>query len=210
MLQFITHHTSRYGYVEGAVEALQGGCRWIQLRMKNAAEDDVCEAVKRLKTLCHEYDAVLILDDYVELTAQLDIDGVHLGKCDMPPAEARKLIGEKYIIGGTANSFEDIERLVAQGVDYIGLGPFRYTETKERISTILGIEGYRNIMSQCRNAGITTPIVAIGGIEAGDVADIMATGVSGIAVSGAILRAANPAEATLNFINTLNKISYAK
>ena len=206
MLQFITHTTERYGYVEGAIEALNGGCKWIQLRMKGADADDIRQAVAKLKPLCQEKGAILILDDHVELTSQLDIDGVHLGKNDMPPAEARALIGEKYIIGGTANTFEDIKNLVAQGVDYIGLGPFRYTETKQNLSAILGIEGYKNILSQCRAAGITTPIVAIGGIEPDDIPTIMQAGVSGIALSGAILRSDNPAETSHKIITTLNNL----
>lgn len=206
MLQFITHTTERYGYVEGAIEALNGGCKWIQLRMKGADVDDIRRAVDKLKPLCQEKGAILILDDHVELTSQLDIDGVHLGKNDMPPAEARALMGEKYIIGGTANTFEDIKNLVAQGVDYIGLGPFRYTETKQNLSAILGIEGYKNILSQCRAAGITTPIVAIGGIEPDDIPTIMQAGVSGIALSGAILRSDNPAETTHKIITTLNNL----
>ena len=206
MLQFITHTTERYGYVEGAIEALNGGCKWIQLRMKGADADDIRQAVDKLKPLCQEKGAILILDDHVELTSQLDIDGVHLGKNDMPPAEARALIGEKYIIGGTANTFEDIKNLVAQGVDYIGLGPFRYTETKQNLSTILGIEGYKNILSQCCAAGITTPIVAIGGIEPDDIPSIMQAGVSGIALSGAILRSDNPSETTHKIITTLNNL----
>ena len=206
MLQFITHTTEQYGYVEGAIAALNGGCKWIQLRMKNAHADEICRAVDELKPLCQEKGAILILDDHVELTSQLDIDGVHLGKNDTPPAEARALIGEKFIIGGTANTFDDIKNLVSQGVDYIGLGPFRYTETKQNLSKILGIEGYKNILTQCRAAGITTPIVAIGGIEPDDIPAIMQTGVSGIALSGAILRSDNPAETTQKIITTLNNL----
>ncbi|MBR4069628.1 MAG: thiamine phosphate synthase [Bacteroidaceae bacterium] len=206
MLQFITHTTVRYGYVEGAIAALNGGCKWIQLRMKEADPDEIRKAVDKLKPLCQEKGAILLLDDLVELTSQLDIDGVHLGKNDMPPAEARALIGEKYIIGGTANTFDDIKNLVAQGVDYIGLGPFRYTETKRNLSAIIGIEGYKNIISQCRAAGITTPIVAIGGIEPDDITAIMKAGLSGIALSGAILRSDNPTETTRKIITTLNNL----
>lgn len=206
MLQFITHTTERYGYVEGAIAALNGGCKWIQLRMKEADPDEIRKAVDKLKPLCQEKGAILLLDDHVELTSQLDIDGVHLGKNDMPPAEARALIGEKYIIGGTANTFDDIKNLVAQGVDYIGLGPFRYTETKQNLSAIIGIDGYKNIISQCHAAGITTPIVAIGGIEPDDILAIMKAGLSGIALSGAILRSDNPTETTREIITTLNNL----
>lgn len=206
MLQFITHQTPRYSYVGGAIEALNGGCKWIQLRMKEAAYDEICNAIEKLKPLCKEKGAILILDDYAELAAKLDIDGVHLGKNDMPPQEARNLIGEKYIIGGTANTIDDIKNLVAQGVDYIGLGPFRHTDTKKNLSPILGLDGYKNILSQCNEAGITTPIVAIGGIEPEDIPALMKTGISGIALSGTILRADHPAEATQNIITTLNNL----
>ena len=206
MLQFITHQTPRYSYIEGAIEALNGGCKWIQLRMKEAAYDEICNAIEQLKPLCKEKGAILILDDYAELAAKLDIDGVHLGKNDMPPQEARNLIGEKYIIGGTANTIDDIKNLVAQGVDYIGLGPFRHTDTKKNLSPILGLDGYKNILSQCNEAGITTPIVAIGGIEPEDIPALMKTGISGIALSGTILRADHPAEATQNIITTLNNL----
>jgi thiamine-phosphate pyrophosphorylase len=160
----------------------------------------------KILPLCKEKGAILILDDYAELAAKLDIDGVHLGKNDMPPQEARNLIGEKYIIGGTANTIDDIKNLVAQGVDYIGLGPFRHTDTKKNLSPILGLDGYKNILSQCNEAGITTPIVAIGGIEPEDIPALMKTGISGVALSGTILRADHPAEATQNIITTLNNL----
>ena len=206
MLQFITHRTAQYDYVDGAIAALSGGCKWIQLRMKGATKSEIIAAVEILRPLCKKEGAILILDDHVELTAQLDIDGVHLGKNDMPVSEARAILGEKYIIGGTANTFDDIKNLVSQGVDYIGLGPFKYTETKQNLSSIIGLEGYQNILSQCCKAGITTPIVAIGGIEMGDIEPIMHTGVSAVAISGAILRSDNPSKTTSNIITTLNNL----
>ena len=111
MLQFITHQTPRFGIIEGAVAALNGGCKWIQLRMKGAPIEAVRQSAQQLIPLCKEHEAILVLDDYAQLAADLDIDGVHLGKLDMPVSEARLLIGEKYIIGGTANTFEDIQGL---------------------------------------------------------------------------------------------------
>lgn len=208
MLQFITHKTDRFGYVEGAVEALRGGCKWIQLRMKGASPWQVREAVGHLKPLCAEHEAILILDDFVELTAELDVDGVHLGKNDMPPAEARKILGEKYIIGGTANTIDDIRRLVEQDIDYIGLGPFRFTETKQNLSPILGIDGYDKIAETCRKENITTPIVAIGGITETDIASLISIGVAGIALSGTILQAESPSDMTKRIIEIINKIKY--
>lgn len=205
MLQFITHHNAQYDYMSGAIAALKGGCKWIQLRMKDAQLDEIGRVLTQLKPICQEYNAILIIDDHVELVAEFDIDGVHLGKNDMPPLQARDILGEKYIIGGTANTFNDIVRLHKEGVDYIGLGPFRYTQTKQNLSPVLGIDGYKKILSQCHDASITTPIVAIGGIECSDIPHIIETGVSGIAMSGAILRSETPEQTTRDIIETLNK-----
>ena len=203
MLQFITQTNERYGYFDAAATALKGGCRWIQLRMKDAGDDEVLAVAHPLRTLCRQYGATLILDDRVHLVAACGADGVHLGKHDMPPDEARRLLGGKAVIGGTANTFGDIERLIACGVDYIGLGPFRFTETKKNLSPVLGLEGYRSLLQQCRAKGYTIPVVAIGGIERGDIPALMATGIAGIALSGTILRADDPVTETKNIIDTI-------
>lgn len=201
MIQFITHSNERYDHVEGAKLALQGGCRWIQLRMKDAMEIDFLRAAKKIRRLCDEYHATFILDDHVEWVGLTGADGVHLGKNDMPVDEARKMLGRNKIIGGTANTFEDVERLFRQGADYIGCGPFRFTTTKKNLSPVLGLEGYRSITAQMKAHDIQLPIVAIGGILHQDIPAIMQTGVTGIAVSGAILNAENPVEEMRLFIS---------
>lgn len=201
MIQFITHSNERYDHVEGAKLALQGGCRWIQLRMKDAIETDFLRAAKKIRRLCDEYHATFILDDHVEWVGLTGADGVHLGKNDMPVDEARKMLGRNRIIGGTANTFEDVERLSRQGADYIGCGPFRFTTTKKNLSPVLGLEGYRSITAQMKAHDIQLPIVAIGGILHQDIPAIMQTGVTGIAVSGAVLNAENPVEEMRLFIS---------
>lgn len=203
MIQFITHSNSRYGYVEGARLALEGGCRWIQLRMKDAEEAEFLSAAKQIAAMCKEYGATFLLDDHVEWVEKTGADGVHLGKNDMPVDEARKILGANRIIGGTANTFEDVERLWRQGANYIGCGPYRFTTTKKNLSPVLGIEGYRHIIEQMKAHGINLPVVAIGGILQPDIKDVMATGVSGIAVSGAVLNAENPAEEMKRFVDSL-------
>ncbi len=205
MLQFITHHTDRYDEISGAKQALEGGCRWIQLRMKDAPVHIVEKTGKNLAEICHEYGATFILDDHVDLVIPTGADGVHLGKQDLPVDEARKILGDEYIIGATANNFYDIENAVKQGADYIGLGPYRYTQTKKKLSTILGLEGYRAIIEKCRDGNITIPIVAIGGITAGDILPLKETGLSGVAVSGSILTAENPVEYTRYLLKLLNE-----
>ncbi len=203
MLQFITHYNDRYDYIAGARLFLHGGGTWVQLRMKDAEDAEVIAIGKQLRQLCDEYRATLIIDDYVHLVDIIHADGVHLGKNDMSPSEARSLLGDKAIIGGTANTFADIERLVAQGVNYIGLGPFRFTTTKKGLSTTLGLEGYEAIKKQCVTANIHTPIVAIGGIDPTDIAPILAIGIEGIALSGTILNAPDPIQQTSTILQII-------
>lgn len=200
MIQFITHSNNRYGYVDGARLALEGGCRWVQLRMKEATEAEFMAAAAEIGRLCKEHGATFVLDDHVEWVEKTGADGVHLGKTDMPIDEARKILGNDKIIGGTANTFEDVERLYRQGANYIGCGPFRFTTTKKNLSPVLGLEGYQHIVDQMKSHGINLPIVAIGGILESDIKSILATGVSGIAVSGGILNAENPTEEMQRFL----------
>ena len=200
MIQFITHSNNRYGYVDSARLALEGGCRWVQLRMKEATEAEFMAAAAEIGRRCKEHGATFVLDDHVEWVEKTGADGVHLGKNDMPIDEARKILGSDKIIGGTANTFEDVERLYRQGADYIGCGPFRFTTTKKNLSPVLGLEGYQHIVDQMKSHGINLPIVAIGGILESDIKSILATGVSGIAVSGGILNAENPAEEMQRFL----------
>lgn len=202
-LQFITHFTDRYSYFDSARMALEGGCRWIQLRMKDASPEELEYEARRVQTLCREYGATFIIDDHVELVKKLEADGVHLGKNDMPIAEARKILGNDFIIGGTANTFEDVQMHYAAGANYIGCGPFRFTTTKKNLSPVLGLEGYRNILNRMKDADIQLPVVAIGGITYEDIPEIMQTGVSGIALSGTILRADNPVEETRRILGLL-------
>ena len=108
MLQFISHYTDRYTYLDSIRLALEGGCRWVQLRMKGATDDDVRPIAREALSLCRQAGATFIIDDRVALVKELGADGVHLGKNDMPIAEARQLLGPDCIIGGTANTFADI------------------------------------------------------------------------------------------------------
>lgn len=195
-LQFITHFTEKFSYSDSARMALEGGCRWIQLRMKEASAEDLEKEALYIQNLCRQYNATFIIDDHVELVKKIHADGVHLGKKDMPVAEARHILGKDFIIGGTANTFEDVEAHYKAGADYIGCGPFRFTTTKKNLSPILGLDGYRSIVSRMKDNGIRIPIVAIGGITYDDIPSIMETGITGIALSGTILRADDPVAET--------------
>ena len=206
-LLFISHQTDRYDYLQSIKMALQGGCRQIQLRMKDVELSEIERTGHEAKLLCAEYGACLYINDHVEICKRVGADGVHLGRQDMSPSQAREILGTGFVIGATANTFEDIQSLVAQQVDYIGLGPFRFTTTKKNLSPVLGLDGYRKIIQQCGSNNINLPIFAIGGIMIDDITEIKETGVSGIALSSTILNAEDPVEETVKIINKLMRQS---
>ncbi len=203
MLQFITHESDLYSIQEEAQMAIEGGCRWIQLRMKDASDEEVREVALELIPLCRENDTFLIIDDRVHLVNELKVSGVHLGKDDMDPLEAREILGPHAIIGVTANTAADLLRFKNKDIDYAGVGPFRFTTTKKNLSPELGIEGYTEIVSQLREADMKLPIVAIGGITIDDIDSLMSTGVNGIAMSGAIINAPDPVKYTSEVMERL-------
>jgi len=203
-LQFITQKNEKYNHLEAAELALKGGCKWIQLRMKEASLEEIEKVALQLQPLCKEAGAILIIDDHVELCKKIGADGVHLGKMDMLPADARKILGDGFLIGGTCNTFEEIQK-IKDDVDYIGCGPFRFTTTKKNLAPVLGLEGYQNIIWECRSNGIQIPIVAIGGITSKDILPILKAGPNGIAISGTIANAEDPVKATENILKLLEK-----
>ena len=178
---------------EAAELACRGGVRWVQLRVKNLPAAEWRQRALETQAVCRRHGATFLLNDNPALALAIGADGVHLGKEDMPPAEARALLGPAFIIGGTANTFADIAGLVAAGVDYVGLGPFRFTTTKEKLSPVLGLAGYAGVLAQCRAAGFAVPVIGIGGVGLADVPALRAAGLHGVAVSGAIGGAADPA-----------------
>ena len=204
-VQFITHFTDRIAYLDSVRIALEGGCRWVQLRMKEATDEEAERVARLALPLCREHGATFIIDDRVALAKRIGADGVHLGKNDMPVDEARAVLGKGFIIGGTANTFDDVRRLHEAGADYIGCGPFRFTTTKQKLAPILGLEGYRAITGQMKQAGIRLPIVGIGGVKAEDMGDLHDVGLTGIALSGSILRAEHPVEEMRRVMEQANR-----
>lgn len=205
MIQFISHQNARFSYLDGIKLALEGGCRWVQLRMKDAPDDEIISTAKEVKKLCVEFQATFIVDDHVSLVKIIGADGVHLGKNDMPVDTARRILGKECIIGATANTFDDVENAYNKGADYIGCGPFRFTTTKKNLSPVLGLEGYSEIVSRMKQSGINIPVVAIGGILKEDIPQIMQTGISGIALSGAVLNAQDPVSEMKTILKILKK-----
>lgn len=191
-LHFISQENERMSHIDSIRLALEAGCRWIQLRVKNRPEEEVLPIAWEATRLCDCYGAKLIINDFPRVALAVDAYGLHLGLTDMPVPEARALVGVEMIIGGTANTWEDIARRVDEGADYVGLGPFRFTNTKQNLSPILGLEGYLPLMTQMREAGNTMPVIAIGGIIPEDIGKLRAAGVHGVALSAALIGSADP------------------
>jgi thiamine-phosphate pyrophosphorylase len=197
-LQFITTSAAL------AEQACIGGVDWIQLRLKNTPYDEYRAVALEVQAVCKQFNAAFIINDNVMLAYNIQADGVHLGREDMPPDSARQLIGDNFIIGATANTLEDITYLATKPINYIGLGPFRYTSTKQNLSPVLGIEGYNNIFESIRQQQLNTPpIIGIGGITNIDIPGLLTTGLYGLAVSGAIANANDIATAARLFQNAL-------
>jgi thiamine-phosphate pyrophosphorylase len=190
-LHYISQPAADGSHLTAIKDALDAGCKWIQLRVKDQSEAEVLRQATEAVQLCKSYHAKLIVNDHPEIALKAGADGVHLGLDDMPVSEARAIVGNKLIIGGTANTFSHVAQRAAEGVDYIGLGPYRFTTTKKKLSPVLGLEGYVSIVEQAQQAGIHLPIIAIGGIETADVPLIVQTGLHGVAISGAITHAAD-------------------
>jgi thiamine-phosphate pyrophosphorylase len=179
---------------EQAELACQAGLDWIQLRVKNQPYANWKTLAQETLAVCRSHNTRLIINDNPHLAAEINADGVHLGQDDMPLPQARALLGTGFIIGGTANTVETIRQHQQNGADYVGLGPFRFTQTKEKLSPILGLVGYQTILSALRTEGFRLPIVAIGGITLNDIPALLQTGLHGVAVSSAIGGADDPGE----------------
>ncbi|QJD79999.1 thiamine phosphate synthase [Spirosoma rhododendri] len=173
---------------EHAEHACRAGIDWVQLRVKNKPYTEWKALALDTLAICRAFGARLLINDNVALAGEVGADGVHVGLTDMPVADARRLLGPELIIGGTANTLADIHTHHLAGADYVGLGPYRFTATKEKLSPILGLAGYETILTTCQQEGITLPIIAIGGLDVADVPALIQTGLHGIAVSSAITR----------------------
>lgn len=189
-LQYISQGSNPDIHIQNIESVLDAGVKLIQLRLKNTSDEIYTEYGIKAKELCKSYNAKLIINDNPVVAKACHADALHLGLNDMSVLEAKQIITDK-IVGGTANTFEHIIQRHAEKVNYIGLGPYRFTSTKEKLSPVLGIDGYRKIIDRMKANNIDTAVYAIGGIELKDIEAILATGVYGIAVSGLLTQSVN-------------------
>lgn len=200
-LQYISQGENASAQLNNIQAALDAGCNWIQLRFKNATFNETMQLAEKIKQLCINYSATFIINDYPHIAKALNAAGVHLGLTDMSISEAKKIVGEDKIIGGTANTLHHVLQRVEEGCNYVGLGPLRFTTTKQNLSPILGLEGYQQIMDTLIERHIEIPVYAIGGILLEDIPSLMQLGIYGVAMSG-IITNNNEKELLVQQINT--------
>ena len=201
-LQYISQGSTPEEQFYNINSTLDAGCKWIQLCFKNCEKKQLINLTEKIKKLCSLYNSTLIINDNVDIAKIVDIHGVHLGLKDMPVRTAREILGEDKIIGGTANTLIDVLTRINEGCNYIGIGPYRFTTTKEKLSPILGLDGINRIMNTLTIEQRNVPVYAIGGIQHGDIDDILKTGVYGVAISGLITLSNNKKE-TIEILNSL-------
>ena len=185
---------------EVIVEAVKGGVTMVQLREKECSTSEFVEQAMRLKQVLAPYNVPLIINDRVDVALAVDADGVHIGQSDMPYELVRQLLGNQKIIGLSVESMDKLHRANQLDVDYIGISPVFATSTKTDTATPFGIEGLRRAVEQSVH-----PTVAIGGMNATTIPDVLATGVNGVAVVSAICSAPSPFQAASNLISLVNR-----
>ncbi|WP_159023392.1 thiamine phosphate synthase [Formosa sp. L2A11] len=195
-LQYITQGATAEQHLEYVQAACSAGADWIQLRMKNFDEAIVLKTAERAREITMHFQTRLIINDYYKIAKTVNADGVHLGKNDGCPLEVRDYLGKWFTIGGTANTLEDCKNLISKNVDYIGLGPFRFTTTKSNLGPVIGASGYKIIVEALQTE---TPLIAVGGITYNDLPELINTGIYGVAVSTSISK-------DFNTISAFNKI----
>ena len=191
MLQFITHKSDRFSYAEQVKMVIEGGCRWVQLNMENATDDEFKKVAEEITPLCQKTDTILVFDGRVELTMDMKVHGVHLHRTNMPAGQAREFLGAGAIIGVTVNTATEIMATRGLDVDYVTL------------ACDLTTNDYKRIVNEVRIAGIELPIVAAGDISIQEIPQLLSDGVNGIALSKSIVDAENPVAFTREVISVL-------
>ena len=181
-IYYISQGINAEAHLENIARVCRLGCKLVQLRLKNFNPEEVFKTAEKASVICEAHNATLIINDHIEVAEKWPHLGLHIGKKDIEFGEARKRLGQN-LIGGTANTIDDCLRLAENGADYIGLGPYRFTNTKAKLDPIIGLDGYRNIMNELLERQVNIPIYAIGGIGANDIPQLINAGVNGIAVS---------------------------
>jgi thiamine-phosphate pyrophosphorylase len=199
-LQFLTLDASPLTHRAQALAALEGGVRWIQLRAKHLREDVWVAEAAAIAELCRDYGATFIVNDSPQVALRAEADGVHLGGDDVSPDAARALLGDFAIVGVTLNEPAHLARFAGVRVDYVGVGPFRHTASKQKLAAIHTAESLAALIA----AAAPLPCYAIGGVTATDWPELRSLRAHGIAVSGAIAMASDPISAAKSLVEAVS------
>ena len=191
---------SRFSHMEITRLAILGGADTIQYRQKSGATREMIEVARNVKRLCSEAGVTFIVNDRLDVAIAAEADGVHLGQDDFPIPMARELLGEGRIIGGSAATLGEARKCLSEGADYVGFGPVYPTSSKDDAGPVSGIDILKQVVEI-----IPLPIIAIGGVSAENIPDVMRTGAHGIAVISAVCCQDDPEEATRILYQALNK-----
>jgi len=204
-LQCLTTDLSDVSHAEQTRAFCDAGARWVQIRSKSLSFSEYLYAAESSASVCQDFDAVFIVNDSSEVAFRAQADGVHLGSNDLSPQLARDILGPDILIGGTVNSMTDAEVLVADGVcDYAGVGPFRYTGTKQNLAPVLDSEELRSIILTLG----TIPSFVIGGVEPNDADKVLSFGAYGMAACNALFEDGNPSACGIRrFVDAVNNSS---
>jgi len=184
-LHYISQGNSPKEHLENIQKACSSGAELVQLHLKDISEKKYLKLATEAREITAHFQTRLIINNHYKIAKKVKADGVYLDKTASCPTVARKHLYTWQIIGAAANTLKDCETLLTKDVDYIALGPFRSGKDKDNLDTVLGLNGYTVILEALKT---NTPIIGFGGINTTDVVDILATGVSGIAVSEEITR----------------------
>lgn len=206
-LHFVTQNIAQgHRPWEQAELACRGGARWVSLRTTDMSYGELLPTALRTQEVCEHYKARFIVNDNVLLAKEICADGVHLGRTDVPVDQARDYLGDAAYIGSTANNFEDIQRAVYLGVDYIALGPTHFSKSKELKSLIVNPSNFLMIKRKCIEAHLYVPLIATGGVSSDDLEIFLDLGMHGIAVSSSINMSEDPVFETEKLLLKLNSV----
>jgi thiamine-phosphate diphosphorylase len=214
-IQYITHPLEDFSDLSWVHRLQENGIRWIQLRIK---EEDLIrrfadkhylayfhKTADRMRAITSALGMILTINDACDVALFSQADGMHIGQEDESPSVIARQLPSTAILGGTANSLEELRHYAGVGMTYFGVGPLRLTTTKTKLKPVLGIEGYRDLIAGMKTNQTDVPVFAIGGIIPSDVAPLLETGVYGIAISGALFNERHSAEAIRAFAAEMEK-----
>lgn len=202
-LHFITHDIPQLSHIDQARIACEAGAKWVQHRCLTKNDEELLKDIHVIAEICDDWGATLIVTDHIHLNGKADIQGFHIEDMDADFVRIREQLGEAITIGGSSNTVEGLQRLATEGVDYAGFGPFSHTDTKPNSMPHLGIDGYRKAIVSLNDLNIGLPVLAVGGVTAADIAELLDTGIFGIAASSAINQAPDMREAYLSFYDKI-------